>query len=119
MIDFLYMWIRNISVYLIIVTAAMQIVPGRNYKKYIRFFSGLIFILLLSSPVLKLTGMDTTYYEIFTNSEYEQRKREIEKVSEIFSDLGFEERMESVQSNYEENKSDIEKIQVEEIRIND
>lgn len=118
MMDFLYMWISDISVYLVLVTAAMQIIPGRNYKKYIRFFSGLVFILLLTAPVFKLSGMDETFNEIFQNSEYEQRKQEIEKATEIFNESEFEKQTGTVQNN-EENKSDIGKIHVEEIRIND
>lgn len=119
MMDFLYMWIRNISVYLILASAALQIVPGKDYKKYIRFFSGLVFLLLLFLPVLKVTGMDETFYDIYSNSEYEREKQEIERASELYENSEIEELIGSMENNIEDNKSDRGIIEVEEIRINE
>lgn len=36
----LYDWIQNIAVYLILVSAVMHAIPGKDYEKYIRFFRG-------------------------------------------------------------------------------
>ena len=57
MLQQLYGWIQNIAVYLIVAAAVMHAIPGKDYGKYVRFFSGLVLILLLFTPVLNLTGM--------------------------------------------------------------
>ena len=44
MIAFFYQWLQNIAFYLILITAIIQIIPNHSYKKYIRFFTGLILI---------------------------------------------------------------------------
>ena len=54
MLEEIYRWIQNISVYLIVMAAVMHAIPGKDYGKYIRFFSGLVLILMLSSPLLRL-----------------------------------------------------------------
>ena len=49
MLEGIYGWIQDISVYLIVMAAVMHAIPGKDYGKYIRFFSGLVLILLLST----------------------------------------------------------------------
>ena len=58
MLDFIYEWIQNIAFYLILITVLLHMLPDSDYKKYIRFFTGLILILLLITPVLKLLHID-------------------------------------------------------------
>ena len=65
MFDYLYEWIRNIAFYLVLVTALLHIVPESGYQKYIRFFTGLVLILLVLSPVLKLFGMEGQLRELY------------------------------------------------------
>ena len=55
--DMIGEWIRDIAVFLIVSAAVLHAVPGKDYRKYIRFFTGLILIILLAEPVLELSGM--------------------------------------------------------------
>lgn len=82
----LYDWIQNIAVYLILVSAVMHAIPGKDYEKYIRFFSGLILILLLFTPLLNLTGMADEFVRLYRSQEYEMDRREIENAEEMFRD---------------------------------
>jgi len=50
----LYEWLQNISYYLILVTAVTYVLPSGSYRKYIRFFTGLVLILMLLIPVMNL-----------------------------------------------------------------
>ena len=59
MFDYLYEWLRNISYYLILVTAVTYVLPSGSYRKYIRFFTGLVLILMLVSPVVQLLGAES------------------------------------------------------------
>ena len=56
MLDYIYEWMQNIAYYLVIVVAVLQM-AGESYKKYIRFFAGLILILMLSGPIFQIFGM--------------------------------------------------------------
>ncbi len=89
MLDAVYGWIQNISVYLIVTAAVMHAVPGKDYGKYIRFFSGLVLILLVFTPLLKVMGMGDSFYNLYKGKEYETERREIEIAEEIYenSDL--------------------------------
>ena len=73
----LYDWIQNIAVYLIVVSAVMHAVPGKEYEKYIRFFSGLILILLLFMPLMNMTGIADEFVSLYKSQEYEMNRREI------------------------------------------
>lgn len=109
----LYVWIQNITVFLIVTAAVLQAVPGNDYGKYIRFFSGLVLILLLASPLLNLTGMREKLKTLYRNREYEIQEMEIEKVEEIFSKSGISEILKSQENSY----GDERKIEVGEIEI--
>jgi len=76
MIAFIYDWMENIAFYLVIMVAVMQMIPKSSYQKYIRFFAGMILILMLVGPILKLFGMTELH-----NTEYQNAIREIEDAS--------------------------------------
>ena len=77
MVESIYTWMQNIVFYLVIVTAVLEVLPGGNYQKYIRFFTGLVLMILLLTPVLSLAGVKETFTELYHGYEYEQYKREI------------------------------------------
>lgn len=72
--DLLYEWIQNLVCYLVIFTAVLEVLPGKEYKKYIQFFAGLVLILLLVTPILKVTGMEQNFWEIYNNRDMSRRK---------------------------------------------
>lgn len=76
MIAFIYDWMENIAFYLVILVAIMQMIPQSSYQKYIRFFAGMILILMLAGPILKLFGMTTLH-----SMEYQNALQEIEEAS--------------------------------------
>ena len=82
MLDYIYEWIENITFYMVIVVAAMQMVPGSSYKKYIRFFAGLILILMLAGPILKIFGMSE-----FQVTEYQKELEEIENATKYMEQI--------------------------------
>ena len=79
MLNYIYEWIENVAFYMVLVVAFMQMIPGESYKKYIRFFVGLILILMLTGPLFKLLGINKIY-----NQEY---KKEFEEIQEYRYDL--------------------------------
>jgi stage III sporulation protein AF len=97
MFEYLYGWLEDLSFYLILVTAVLYVLPSNSYRKYIRFFTGLVLILLLLNPILNLFGNK--------NLGSEDLIREFEKVYKkpelILEDEEYEKK-ESVQIEVEE-----------------
>lgn len=58
MIEYIEIWLQNLVFYLVIVVMVLQLTPEGSYRKYIRFFSGLILVILLATPVLKIANYD-------------------------------------------------------------
>lgn len=46
----LYNWIRSLTFYLIFVTVIINLLPDKKYEKYLRFFFGMVFLLLVIQP---------------------------------------------------------------------
>ena len=92
MFEYLYQWIENIAFYLVIFTIATQLIPNNSYKKYIRFFSGLILVLMLSGPILKLFNMEESFQVFYENEEYERKIKEIEESTKYLEDLTLEDK---------------------------
>ena len=113
MLDRIYEWIQNIAFYLVLVTAVMEVIPSEGYKKYIRFFTGMVLILLTITPILKLSGLEDRFYTLYRSEEYEQEKREIEKQGEYFEQADLFDFLPEEYVQQEEQNS----IEVEEIRI--
>ena len=82
MLDYIYEWMENIAFYMVIVVAAMQMVSGGSYKKYIRFFAGMILILMLTGPILKIFGMSE-----FQVTEYQKELEEIENATKYMEQI--------------------------------
>lgn len=103
MVEYVYQWLQNIAFYLIVITAVIHMIPNHSYKKYVRFFTGLILIIMLSEPVLKAVGMQMTFSELYDSALCEQKIREIEEATKYLEGISFE--------------NVTEKIEVEEIQI--
>ena len=45
--DRIFEWIRSFIYFGLFLTILMQLLPDRKYKKYVRFFAGMIFLVLV------------------------------------------------------------------------
>lgn len=85
MFDYLYEWLRDISYYLILVTAVTYVLPSNSYRKYIRFFTGLVLILMLLTPVRNLFRIeDFRVDDLYSSFESEYKM----EMSELINDVG-------------------------------
>lgn len=69
----LYTWVKNIAYFFILVSVVMNLVPGKQYRKYIKLFTGIILILIILSPVSQLLHLEETlsYYLDLENYQLE------------------------------------------------
>lgn len=56
--------VQNILVYVVIVSVLKGLITNQKYGQYFQFFSGIIMILLLLSPVLSLLKYESRWYDI-------------------------------------------------------
>lgn len=115
MFDYLYEWMQNIAFYLVLVTAVLNIVPNTSYKKYIRFFTGLLMIILLTTPILKVVGMEQTFATIYKNAEYKQKQKEMEETTNYLKNVELD--MEKYTQEQPKSEDENNQIQVGEIQI--
>ena len=112
MLDMVYEWIQNVVFFLLLSGSVLDALPGESYRKYIRFFIGMIVLLLLASPLLKLGNLQSSFDNLYHSLEYEQTVREAQQMEQYFEKADLLEK-ESKTTNSEAE----EKIEVEEIRI--
>ena len=79
----MYQWMENLSFYMILITVVLQLLPDNSYQKYIRFFTGLMLVVMLAAPVFEILGMQE---EFFSSCEQavEQEERSMERAMEKF-----------------------------------
>ncbi len=70
-------WIRPIIYFSIFITVMLQLLPGEKYTKYIRFFAGLLMIVLVLGPVFRLFGEGDFSKKIFDEEFYKEQSKEI------------------------------------------
>lgn len=110
MFEYIYEWIENVAFYLVLATAVLHVIPNQEYRKYIRFFTGLVLILMLAAPILKIMGTEIRVQD-FMDSGAELYKEYSAGTGEMKStdiDTEFSEGREQ-----EETEIGVEQIQVE------
>ena len=93
-----YEWVRNIVICLLVISLIYQLLPDSDYKKYMRVCAGLILIVVVMTPVLKLFGADLQLSYFF---DFEALKVQLETSS--YKDVLLEaeqERIDMVTENY-------------------
>lgn len=79
MIDKIYEWVKDLSFYLVLVTALLQMLPDSDYRKYIRFFTGLVLIALLLTPILKTLHAGDLKTEILQDADWQEFQDKLQK----------------------------------------
>ncbi|MDD2980469.1 MAG: stage III sporulation protein AF [Hespellia sp.] len=90
MTTYLYEWLKKISFYSILVTVVLQIVPNESYRKYVRFVTGLIFVVILSEPVFAIFQIRDSFYNIYHNEAYYQQELELKAAEKYMEELEVE-----------------------------
>ena len=80
MFNYFYEWLRNLAFYMVLVTAVLQLIPNRSYEKYIRFFCGLILVILLLTPVMRV--IDAGFEGRMRASVSDDNWKELEEIRE-------------------------------------
>lgn len=117
MLDYLYEWIWNLTVYMVLVTAVLQVVPGNDYKKYIRFFTGLVMIFMMAAPVLRLFGTSWNIRDFYDSEAYQIQLEKIENSTAYLADIQAEDYLMEDGADDAGKEGTTDGIKVEEIHI--
>lgn len=79
MFQYICDWMQRIAYYLVIVTAILHMIPGEEYRRFVRFFTGLILVLLMAGPLLRLFDGNIDLSGIYDQEKY---TAEIERIND-------------------------------------
>lgn len=65
--DVLHSWVKGIVCYSILTAVFMEVLPDK-FRKYIRLYMGLLFILLFLSPAIRLFHLEDTMEDFFNKA---------------------------------------------------
>ncbi len=78
--EVIYEWVRNMVFYQLLVSMILNMIPNNAYQKYIRFFLGMLFIIIAIQPVLKglqlMEKMDVNYVHEMMEQELNENSLE-------------------------------------------
>ena len=76
MLSQLYSWLQNVVCYFFLLTVVMNLLPDDSYKKYIRYYMGLLLILTFLSPIFQITDMGQKLESYIESFEIEAQEWE-------------------------------------------
>ncbi len=89
--DYIYEWVQNIAIYLVLMTAIMQVVPNTEYQKYVKFYMGLVVVLMLCSPVIKILGLEQRVNITYSAKKYRMEFDQLLEQSEVMGEVDLSE----------------------------
>lgn len=104
--DVILKWIGDIAVYLILVTLILQIIP-KKFRKYISFFTGMLLIMLVISPVTGLFGADVALADYFKLEGMKQAVSDMEDMIRFAENVYEEKMIENYNSQIRERISEL------------
>lgn len=81
MIDVLKVWVTNITIAIFFITAVEMILPDNNMKKYAKFVLGLILIVVIINPIIKIFNKD------FDFNSYTSKATSLMEKSTVVTDI--------------------------------
>ena len=105
-------WIKSFVGCLLIISVAMQMLPNSKYEHYVRLFTGLMMLVLLIQPILKIGSADVYLEGEISEAMEEQERLEKEIVvqSKAFESESREMQKNELQEIY---IPEIERVEVE------
>lgn len=77
--EFVTGWVQNIAYYMIFMTVVLSLLPAKQYEKYVRFFAGIILILLVIKPFLGGLRLEEEISHFYQEFSLKQDTAELEQ----------------------------------------
>ena len=85
--DTLYMWVRNLICCLCMVELLCHLVRSGEYRRYLRFFGGLVILLLMLGPVADFFSIGTSFEEALQLAFAKEEAYELQMSQEALAGL--------------------------------
>lgn len=85
MINYIFVWVKNILIYLVVVTIIENLLPESKYMKYTKVFSGMILIIIVITPFIKLVGINGYLDNSIIDYKFNYETEKIEKQNKMLS----------------------------------
>ena len=83
-------WVKNLAVCMILFSAILRILPKNHFEKYIRFYTGLLVLILVIRPLLSVFSLDdslpNTFLHYMEQMEDDTLKKQMEEVNKKRND---------------------------------
>ena len=95
----IYSWIKCLAIFYILLTMLIHLVPTGKYQRYVRFFMGLLLILVLIQPLLTVGQLEQilSWETLSEGIQQEEKKRltlDLENLQKSLLEKGVEEQLE-------------------------
>lgn len=87
MINSFYEWMKNITYCLIVFIALLQVLPDHGYRKYVQFFTGLVLVLLICTPVMKLLGASDIFSSIYEENQARLESEGLKESEDLLEEI--------------------------------
>ena len=91
----LYSWIKCLAIFYILLTMLLHLVPTEKYQKYVRFFMGLVLIVILVTPMLsileKTRELPSSFSYLYSQEENKRLEQDMENLQKNLLEKGYEE----------------------------
>lgn len=96
--DAIYSWIKCLAIFYILLTMLIHLVPTEKYQRYVRFFMGLLLMVMLITPMLSILEKTRTLPESFSSlyqkEENQRLTLDMENLQRTLLEKGVEEQLE-------------------------
>lgn len=75
MTEMIYGWMKNLAFFFIFMTAVLNCLPDNRYRKYVRFFLGMLVIIVLARPLTEFLHLDETLEDVVSREMLEIEAR--------------------------------------------
>ena len=73
----IYSWIKCLAIFYILLTMLIHLVPTGKYQRYVRFFMGLLLMVMLITPMLSILEKAKTLPESFSSLYQQEEKKRL------------------------------------------
>lgn len=70
--EVVYGWVKNLVYFYIFMTAILHLLPKESYQKYVKFFTGLLLIILILTPILSIFKNKEDLYDRISSAGFFQ-----------------------------------------------
>ncbi|MCD7820549.1 MAG: stage III sporulation protein AF [Lachnospiraceae bacterium] len=91
-------WMKTLAAAICIITVLLHLIPENSFAKYVHFYAGLLFFLLVVSPILKFLGSEEDLDDLLQLQLLKEEYYDLETAAEGLTDL----KNEQIQTAYQE-----------------